>query len=73
MTGTTQQDQSLPYLLKAVILMWALTLLAAVFLLGAPHLSAGRGAESQPRQDAVAPADDGVTEGKVSPFGPRVR
>ena len=71
MTALTQQDvQPLPHLLKAVLLMICTTVALMAFLLVQPHQSF---AEGVVLASAPVQADDGVTEGKVSPFGPLVR
>jgi hypothetical protein len=68
MTALTQESQPLPHLLKAVLLMIYATVVLMAFLLVQPHHGFADGVVLASSQ--VQP-DDGVTEGKVSPFGPR--
>jgi len=71
MTALTQQEvQPLPHLLKAVLLMICATIAVVVLLFAQPRRSFSHevALASSP---APIPASDGVTEGKVSPFGPR--
>ena len=70
MTALTQQEvQPLPHLLKAVLLMICTTVALMAFLLIQPHHSF---AEGVVLASSSVHADTGVTEGKVSPFGPRL-
>ena len=69
MTALTQQQvQPLPHLLKAVLLMICTTVALVAFLLIQPRRSF---AEGVVLASPSVQADVGVTEGKVSPFGPR--
>jgi hypothetical protein len=71
MTALTQQEaQPLPYLLKAVLLMICATVAFVALLIAQPRQSFPDGV-ALASSPAPIPASDGVTEGKVSPFGPR--